>query len=625
MQGADGYADRQSQTMDADRLFATAIAKHQAGDFEGSIALYRRVVALRPEAGAPLINMGMAWQGLGHHDFALAAYRQALCLEPANAAAWGAGGGALLDAGLAVSAIEYLGRSVRLDPHGVQAYNNLGNALAGQGRTREASHVLRLAVALSPDSPQPYNNLGAVLIEAGAIAEGFVACAHALTLRPDNPEGENNLGNALMEMGRTSEATAAFLRALALHPDFPEACTNLSGALIDNGACLDAVLVCRRAIMLQPGDAKAYNNLGNALRGEGKLEEAAKAFRDALRIAPKDAEIHYNASAVLLKLGRLPEGLAEFEWRKQKQRNLLCNNPLPGPEWDGRALDGRTLLLYAEQGYGDVLQFVRYAPILAMQVKGTVLLRVYPPLVKLLSGLPGIEAVLSTDDPLPDFDCHLPLMSLPFRLGTVLETIPATVPYLSSDSMQTQRWQDRLSGLAGYKVGLVWAGDPRLDERGPHLMDQRRSLALTAFDEILGVPGVQWVSLQKGVAANQARELQRGTNFFDPMDEISDFADTAALVAGLDLVISVDTAVAHLAGALGKPVWILSRFDGCWRWLEERTDSPWYPSARIYRQAAWGGWTSVLAQLAVDLREVVVNSRHYPFDEDERLHYLPPL
>jgi tetratricopeptide (TPR) repeat protein len=603
-QGADGCDERQRQVDDADRLFATAVAKHQTGDLAGAVVLYRQVAALCPEAAAPLINLGFAWQGLGRHDLAIETHNRALGVAPGSAAAWAGVGAAFMAMGQMDQAARSLGRSVRLDPLGIDALNNFGNVLAAQGQIEAAMRVFRRAVRLGPGNPQPYNNLGAALIEAGAIAEGLVACARALVLCPDNPEGENNLGNALLELGRTDEAIAAFRRALVLRPDFPEACTNLSSALIDIGACREAVLACHRAITVQPDDAKAYNNLGNALRGAGALEEAQGVFSQALRLAPEDAEIHYNASSVLLKLGRLQEGWAEYEWRKRTKRSVFRKAPLPGPEWDGAALDGRTLLLYAEQGYGDVLQFVRFAPLMAALTGGVVMLRVYPPLVRLLANLPGISAIVSTEERLPAYHCHLPLMSLPGCLGTVLESIPAAVPYVSPPPLATHRWRDRLADLPGHKVGIVWAGDPRVEERGTYLMDQRRSLSLAAFDEALRIPGLCWVSLQKGAAALQLRTPPDGTTVVDFMDEVGDFADTAALIAALDLVVTVDTSVAHLAGALGKPVWILSRFDGCWRWLEGRTDSPWYPSARLYRQASWGDWSPVLTRLAADLRRL---------------------
>ncbi|PKU22468.1 tetratricopeptide repeat protein [Telmatospirillum siberiense] len=596
------------QANDADRLFATAIERHQAGDPAGAIPFYQQVVQLCPEAVAPLVNLGFAWQGLGRSDLAIAACDRALLLEPDNAAAWSGRGGACMELGRPDAAIASFVRAILADFSSTEALNNLGRALAVQGRAEEATRILRRAVVLGPDNPQPYNNLGAVLIGAGAVAEGLVACARTLTLDPVNPEGENNLGNALMELDRPEEAMAAFGRALALHPAFPEACTNLSGALIDAGRCPAAALVCARAIALSPDDARSYNNLGNALYGTGALDAAARAFGRALRLAPDDAEIHYNASAVLLKQGRLREGWVEFEWRKRTERSAFRKMPLPGPEWDGGPLAGRTLLLYAEQGLGDVLQFARYAPLIAARAGGGVLLRVYPSLVRLMSGLPGLAGVISTDDPLPPYDCHLPLMSPPYRMGTVLDDIPAPNSYLGADSRATERWRERLDAQPGLKVGIAWAGDPREHQRGAHLMDRRRSLPLSAFDEVVRIPGIRWVSLQKGAAAAQVKAAPFGSALFDPMDEISDFADTAALIAALDLVISVDTSVAHLAGALGRPVWILSRFDGCWRWLESRCDSPWYPSARLYRQPAWGDWPSVLATVASDLERLAARS-----------------
>lgn len=593
------------QANDPEALFAAAIERHQAGDAAGALPLYIQVANLCPAEIAPLVNLGFACQSVGHAGLAGKAFDRALALEPDNGQLWSARGGTCLEEGRAAEATADFLRAIVLDPDGIEPLNNLGRALCLMGRIGEAERILRRAVVLGPDHAQPYTNLGAVLIGDGRLEEGLVACARSLAIAPGNPEGENNLGNVLMELERPDEAMAAFGRALALMPAFPEACTNLSGALIDAGRCAEAVRACERAIALSPEDSRAYNNLGNALRGEGRLAPAARAFARALALAPRDADIHYNASAVLLTQGRLGEGWAEFEWRKRTDRSAFRNDPLPGPEWDGGPLQGRTLLLYAEQGLGDVLQFCRFAPLIAARAGGPVLIRVYPSLVRLLAGLPGIAACLSTDDPLPAYDCHLPLMSIPHRLGVDLATIPADGPYLHADPAAVAGWRDRLAGEAGIKVGLVWAGDPRAHQRGAHLMDRRRSLPLSAFGPLFRVPGVHWISLQKGAAVTQAGDPAFFGLMFDPMAEIDDFADTAALVSTLDLVVSVDTSVAHLAGALGRPVWILSRFDGCWRWLEGRDDSPWYPTARLYRQPAWGDWAPTLDAIERDLRRLL--------------------
>jgi hypothetical protein len=256
-------------------------------------------------------------------------------------------------------------------------------------------------------------------------------------------------------------------------------------------------------------------------------------------------------------------------------------------------------LLYAEQGLGDVLQFIRFVPLAVERAQGPVVLQVYPSLQRLLGQVPGVSVVVSTDDPLPAFDCHLPLMSLPAVLGCAPTAV--AVPYLTADTGLVEGWRRRLAPLPGRKVGLCWAGAPRPEQRGAHRMDQRRSLPLAALAGLLGVPGLSWVSLQKGDPAAQLRAVPGAGAIFDAMDDVGDFADTAALASVLDLVVSVDTSVAHLGAALGRPVWLLDRCDGCWRWLAGRDDSPWYPTMRIYHQTAWGDWDPVLRRLAADL------------------------
>ncbi|MDR3435830.1 tetratricopeptide repeat-containing glycosyltransferase family protein [Telmatospirillum sp.] len=556
--------------MDVDRLFAMALAKHQDGFLDEAVATYQQVLASIPDAIPAWVNLGLAWQGLGHLPQAASALCRAVVLAPES-------------------------------PMAVDLCNDLGNLLSAQRRFAEAETIFHRAISLGPEFAQPYNNLAAMQVDAGEPAAALAACRRALAIQPENPQAFNNLGNALMELGQTEAAVGAFMRALSLQPDFAEAATNLSGALIDQGASEAAIALCRQAIALRPEQADVYNNLGNALREAGRLAEAAKVFQRALWLAPDDAEIHYNASSVLLKRGDFAAGWREFEWRKRTERSAFRKMPLPGPEWNGQSLHGKTLLLYAEQGLGDVLQFVRYVPEIAARVGGPVVLRVFPPLRRLLTGFPGTVAVVSTDDPLPDYDCHMPLMSLPMCCGTVLETIPAAVPYLFAEPSAVQGWRDRLAAFPGRKVGLVWAGDPRPHQRGAHLMDRRRSLALAQFVDALRVPGIQWISLQKGGAGLQARMPPAGADLWDPMDEIGDFADTAALVSALDLVVTVDTSVAHLAGGLGKPFWLVSRFDGCWRWLDGCEHSPWYPTARIYHQTAWSDWRPVLRRLSLDL------------------------
>lgn len=588
---------------DPQQLFVLAVTSHQAGDLDRAVALYRQVIARRPDDAAPYVNLGIALQGLDRMDGAVAAYRQAIARQPQAAAAYGNLGCALLALGHPEAAMVVLRQAAMLDPQSAEIHNALGGALAARGRPNAAIAAYRRAVVLGPSHGQPYNNLGAALVDAGAFADAVAACRHAMALHPDNAEAENNLANALMGLGLIDEAVAGFRRALRLRPYFPQASTNLSGALIDDGRAGEAIAHCRSAIAVEPQFADAYNNLGNALRMEGRLDEALAAFRRALALAPDDAEIHFNVSAILLKQGFLREGWVEYEWRKRTPLSAFRRNTFPQPEWDGSPLGSRTVLLYAEQGLGDVLQFVRFAPLAA--ASGRVVLRVYPSLVRLLASIPGVAQVISSEDPLPEFDCHLPLMSLPKVMGVGLAEIPAQVPYLHPDAEDLAAWAARLAGLDGLKVGLVWAGDPRPDEPGANRMDRRRSMALDQLSELAGIPGITLVSLQKGAASRQVQHPSVGMHLVDYMDEVRDFADTAALIANLDLVISVDTSVAHLAGALGRPVWILSRLDGCWRWLDGREDSPWYPTARLFHQTHWGDWSPAVSRLAEALKRLV--------------------
>ncbi len=354
----------------------------------------------------------------------------------------------------------------------------------------------------------------------------------------------------------------------------------------------------RRAIALKADFPEAYTNLGNALKGQGNIAAAIAACRQAIALNPDLPDAHHNLSLTLLLNGEFAEGWREYEWRWQTKQ--LRPRGFAQPLWSGEAVDGRVLLLHAEQGYGDMIQFCRYVPLVA--ARGRVVLEAPRALVRLFSGLAGVERIVVQGDPLPAFDLHCPLLSLPRAFATTLETIPGGVPYLGTDPAQVSAWRDRLAGLARLRVGLVWAGEPRATDRIRGAVDRRRSISLGHFARLAGVGGIAFVSLQKGEAAAQTRSPPPGLRLHDWTGELEDFADTAALIAALDLVISVDTAVVHLAGALGKPVWLLNRFDTDWRWLLDREDSPWYPTLRLFRQHRPGDWAGVLERVAAALR-----------------------
>ncbi|HMA48691.1 MAG TPA: tetratricopeptide repeat-containing glycosyltransferase family protein [Magnetospirillaceae bacterium] len=437
-----------------------------------------------------------------------------------------------------------------------------GNSLYRQGQLHAAADLYRRALELDPAHADALANLGCALRDLGNLDEAVLTLCAALELKPRGGEIYSNLGNALKDMGRLTEAEAA----------------------------------CRAAVALMPGSTVAKFNLGCVLQDQRKFAEAESFYRSAIAAEPDYVRAHWNLGLALLAQGKFKEGWAEHEWRARTQRSWSPALTFEEPAWTGEDLAGKTLLIHREQGLGDNIQFARYAVLAAAQGARVVVLT-YPSLAGLLRTLPGVAEVVADGEPLPAFDLQAPILSLPHLFGTELSTIPAEVPYLRADPDRVAAWRARLAPLPGLKVGLVWAGGTRPNDADWARIDSRRSLALAQFADIAGLQGISLVSLQKGQAAAQAK----GFPIADFTDEIEDFADTAALIEALDLVVSVDTAVAHLAGALGKPVWILSRYDACWRWLDQRDDSPWYPTARLYREGQPHSWPDVLARVKDDL------------------------
>lgn len=433
----------------------------------------------------------------------------------------------------------------------------------------------RRAVRMAPDQPEPHANLSAALLALDRLSEALAAAQVALVLAPDNAEAWNNAGTI-----RSAERD--FRRARQLKPGFTDACINESGLRNDRGAAEEGGAFARLAVALSPDLPAAWNNLGNGLLLGCRLDRSDAAFLRARALAPEDAQIRFNHAAVLLKQGRMAEGWEAYEARRFTPAALLRRRAFDPPDWPGGDPAGKTLLLSTEQGYGDALQFCRFACWMAER-GARVHMRTNAPLVRLLRTLPGVDRVLSFEDPLPPFDFHLPVMSLPRLYGEM--AVPA--PYLFADPGP---WQKRLADLPGRKIGLVWSGNPRPDQRAANLLDARRSLASSDFAAFAAIEGVTLVSLQKDAKP-------KGLEIVDWTDELEDFADTAGLIQALDLVVSVDTSVAHLAGALGKPVCILSRFDGCWRWLQDRDLTPWYSSAYLFRQTRAGHWREPLDAL----------------------------
>ena len=594
---------------------------------------YRTVIGIEPDNLEAHNNLGNALKQQGRLDEAAACFHTAIGLNPGLPALHFNLGNTLLERGLLEEAVACYRRTLDLKADYPEAFNNLGNALGDQGRLDEAIVSYRSAIDFKPDYLEAHYNLGAALAKCGRLDEAIASCRRALILKPDYPDGHNNLGVVLMQFGRLDEAAACFRTALDLKPIYPNAQYNLGNALMAQGQVDEAVVCYRRALDLKPDYPEAHNNLGNALREQrqldaaiasyraalqvrpdyaeacnnlgtslmeqGRLDEAAASYRNAILHKPDYPDPHANLATVLLAQGDMAAGWREYEWRWKMPQMIPGRRCFAQPQWRGEAAEGRTLLIHAEQGFGDTLQFCRYAT-RAAAAGLRVIIEAPKPLVRLLRSLSGVDLVMQYGADLPAFDFHCPMLSLPLALGTTVATIPGATPYLCADAARAAFWRARLSAIAGDgpRIGLVWAGNPGVCLPAKAAMDRRRSLSLEQMAPLVEIPGMHFFNLQKDGPASPGR-----FPLVDVMGEMGDFADTAALIVNLDLVISVDTAVAHLAGALGKPVWLLNRFDTCWRWLTGRRDSPWYPTLRLYRQPRPGDWGAVLAEVARDLRD----------------------
>lgn len=485
-----------------------------------------------------------------------------------------------------------LRQAIACAPDHSASHHHLGLIFLPVAERALVERLFRRAVLSSPEAAEPRGNLALLHSEQGNHEAAESSALFAILLNPAYDNGHNNYARTFKDRARPESAEASYRRVAALRPAASMGWVNLGDVLKELGRTEEALACTKRAVAADPASAAGWNNRGHLFQGQGRLDAAETALRRALRLQPGYAAAHLNLGMTLLQDGRFEEGWREYEWWRATAPRLTGWQPPPEKRWSGQDLAGKTLLLVGEQGLGDVLQFSRYSSVLA-RMGARVMLQVHPPLVRLLASIPGVALALPLGEVPPAFDYHLPLMSAPAALGTRFET----TPYLSADPALADRWRERLSGLSGLKVGLVWGGNPREGDPAARLVDRRRSIALREFSPLLAMPGISFVSLQKGLPTAQLAGLAPELRPYDAMGEIGDFADTAALAVNLDLVISVDTSVAHLAGALGKPVWILSRFDGCWRWLQDREDSPWYPTARLFRQRAPGDWAEVIGRV----------------------------
>ncbi len=618
-------------------LFWLALIANQLGKPEESMAYYRRILELRPKDATAHSNLGVVLGHQGRMAEAIAHHRQALALMPSDGDAHYNLAVALYQTGQVEEAAFHYRQATELNPDHASAHANLGLVLYGQGNLEEAVIHYQKAIALKPDHINAHNGLAVVLYHLGRLDEATFHCQQAIALNPNYFSAYNNLGTILQKQGRLDEAMAQYQRAIALKPDYANAYDNLGTIYQERKNLEEAIAHYRQAIALDPRSANAYNNLGSALKAQGRLEEAIACCREAIRLQPDHADAHNNVGSslveqarfeeaiahyeqalrckpdhvnahlnlgiVLLMLGDFRRGFAEYHWRWHSNQ---CP-PLRYPRalWDGSDLNGKIILLTAEQGFGDTIQFARYAPLVA-QRGGCVVVACQKPLVRLLETLPGINKCVDRDRVNVETHFHAPLLDLPFILETTLETIPANVPYLTPPPSPVQLPPpEQVEGTVPtpLKIGIVWASNP------DNSTSPKRTCPLAHFLSLAQIPGIALYSLQKDLPESDAALLAANPTLQDLRHQLSDFGDTAAAIAQLDLVISVDTAVAHLAGALGKPVWTLLPYVADWRWLLQREDSPWYPTMRLFRQERESDWEGVFRRVREALRQKVAEAK----------------
>lgn len=556
------HAALEMDSGDFDALNLLGIIAAQSSRLQEAVKLLTKATDRNPAHAGAQLNLGNALHLLGRFEDALARYGRALRIDPQNVRAHAAQGDLLLDMNRPGEALQAYGHAARIDASDAQLHYKRSIALGTLNQYDQARQ----------------------------------ACDAALAIKPDLVEALNNRGNALMGLGCSLDAIKDFERALEINPAYSDAWSNRGIALRNLGKLRAALNSYERALERNPRHTDTLYNKGIVLAELGRPTEAMVCYQEVLGIQPDRIGARWNLGLCQLQMGDFEQGWAAYESRWEEPQLAAGKRVYPQPLWLGdQPLHDKTILLHAEAGLGDTLQFCRYVGMVA-ELGARVVLEVQPELEKLLAGLHGMSQIVARNSPLPPFDFHCPLMSLPLALRTRLSSIPAHVPYIRADDARRSGWECILGPRSKPRVGLVWSGNPK------HRNDHNRSMAFNDLMPLLD-DGIEWVSLQKDVRDADKAALNARTDIRDFSDSLIDFSDTAALIDHMDLVISVDTSVAHLAGAMGKPVWILLPFVAEWRWLINRNDSPWYPTARLFRQGAIGQWANVMDEVSRELRQ----------------------
>jgi len=560
---------------DSGALFANAWQCHLAGDDRTAETVCLKILEIDPYRVEALHLLGRLAQKSGRPEIAVAYLRQAVQQEPTDALRHFELGMAYQSMSRLDEAIASYGAALERNPELPEAHNNLGLALQASGQFDAAVTHLQYAIHVRPDYAKAYLNLGAAQAASGKQDEAIATYERLLQLQPGSAEAFCNLGVALAVQWRLDEAIASQRRALQLQPELPQAWFNLGNALVQR---------YQEAVAANGAAAEARNI---------ELDEAMGCYEQALRREPERFDVHWNRALLWLLRGNFTQGWPEYEWRLHKEDDPFLRHV---PRWDGSDLAGRTILLHCEQGLGDTIHFIRYAKVVK-QRGGRVVAGCQPELTRLLARCPDIDEVVTELNPFAHFDTRAPLPSLPGIFGTTLESIPAEVPYLFADPGLTEQWRRELGEGKTFRIGVAWQG-----YRG-HVNDRQRSVSINSFVPLTHLPNVQLISLQHGFGTEQL--VGSGLPITALGHRFADLDDTAAVMRNLDLVVTVDTVVAHLAGALAMPVWVLLPVASDWRWLLGREDSPWYPTMRLVRQRRAGGWGEVMTRVADELAGLV--------------------
>jgi len=592
-------------TTSPQQLYALAVEQHRAGNLQQAEQLCRELLAIDTNHPQLYYLLGLIASQSGRPAEAIAAWQRTVLLAPDQPDVRNNLGVLYLATKQPTPAAECFRQAIALNDAIAEYHSNLGLALQQKGLFADAAIAQRRAIALNPQSADAHYHLATSLKAAGDINGSIAAFRHALQINPRYVQARVDLGVALHEQGQLDEATQCQLNALAIDPNSFAAHNNL-GTLYQERLQLDLALQhYHRAAELMPHAAEAFVNLGATYKWLGRIDEAWQAYQRAIAIQPNYAAAHQGSATVRLLRGDFDGGFAEFEWRWHTGQ--LPPRPFTQPLWNGSPLPANaTLLLHCEQGFGDSIQFARYAAVIKnAHPHARVVLECEPQLKPLFRSLRGVDQLLARGESLPPFDVHAPLLSLPRILKTQLNTIPRHVPYLSADEALIEHWRTILAEVKGFRVGINWHG------RRGHIVAERRDLPLSELAKLAHIPHVQLVNLQHGATRQELNEATSGPaqilHLGDEVDRThGTFIDTTAILINLDLVITSDTALAHLAGALGVPVWLALPHAADWRWLLDRTDSPWYPTMRLFRQLLsrerpTGDWQPLFADLTAAL------------------------